>query len=237
MSSQYQLINDMNAFQAQLAIDLSDIIRKEASDFAADRDVDGRDADRRDTEKPLEDADQAAFESLSGIRRPTDPVIVILPGQKAASRRWGLSVSTLNAPLINARAETLDQKPTFRPLLDRRCLIPATSWFEWRKDGRVKHKTRITLPDHQPVLFAGLENGREAVIITCAPAQAISHIHDRMPAVIGPNHIAGWLDPVNGFDAVRHMLGPVPNHVLDWCEEDVFEKKNSRKRKDQINLF
>ncbi|WP_404426194.1 SOS response-associated peptidase [Thalassospira australica] len=224
MCSQYQLVSDMNAFQTQLAIDLGDIIREKASDFA----------ERQDDESLNDDA---TFENLSGIRHPTDPVIVVLPGQKPALRRWGLSVSSLNAPLINARAETLDQKPTFRPLLERRCLIPATSWFEWRKEGTTRHKTRITLPDHQPVLFAGLENGKEVVIITCAPAPSIAHIHDRMPAVIGPNHIAGWIDPANRFDAVRHMLGPVPDHVLEWSEEMPDRAKTAQQDDGQITLF
>lgn len=224
MCSQYQLISDMNAFQTQLAIDLGDVIRKQASDFTEQQDDESQ-------------SDDSAFENLSGIRRPTDPVIVVLPGQKPALRRWGLSVSSLNAPLINARAETLDQKPTFRPLLERRCLIPATSWFEWRKDGAVKHKTRITLPDHQPVLFAGLENGTEAVIITCAPSPLIAHIHDRMPAVIGPNHIAGWLDPANRFDTVHHMLGPVPDHVLKWSEDLPDSTKTAKQDDGQIDLF
>ena len=224
MCSQYQLVSDMKAFQTQLAIDLEDIIRRQASDFAERQDDESLD-------------DDAAFENLSGIRRPTDPVIVVLPGQKPALRRWGLSVSSLNAPLINARAETIDQKPTFRSLLERRCLIPATSWFEWRKEGTARHKTRITLPDHQPVLFAGLENGSEVVIVTCAPAPSIAHIHDRMPAVIGPNHIAGWLDPVSRFDHVRYMLGPVPDHILEWSEEMPDRAKVAQHDDGQITLF
>ena len=178
MCSQYQLVSDMNAFQTQLAIDLEDIIRRQASDFAERQDDESLD-------------DDAAFENLSGIRRPTDPVIVVLPGQKPALRRWGLSVSSLNAPLINARAETIDQKPTFRSLLERRCLIPATSWFEWRKEGTARHKTRITLPDHQPVLF----------------------------------------------DHVRHMLGPVPDHVLEWSEEMPDRAKAAQHDDGQITLF
>ena len=230
MCSQYQLISDMNAFQAQLAIDLTDIIRKEASDFP-NKTV------PEDQEELEIETDRTVFETLSGIRRPTDPVIVILPEQKPVLRRWGLSVATLNAPLINARAETLDQKPTFRPLLERRCLIPATSWFEWRKDGAVKHKTRITLPEHQSVLFAGLENGTEAVIITCAPAPSIAHIHDRMPAVIGPNHIAGWLAPANRFATLRYMLGPVPDHVLKWSDDLPDSTKTAKQDDGQIALF
>jgi len=139
----------------------------------------------------------------------------------------------MNSPMINARAETLMEKPTFRPLLNRRCLIPANGWYEWRKDGKAKHKNRITLPDHQPFLFAGLENGREATIITCAPSGSIAHIHNRMPAVIGPNHLVDWLDPRIAFEDLGHMLGPLPDHVLSWQEEP----SDVPKKTDETNLL
>ncbi|WP_245881308.1 SOS response-associated peptidase [Thalassospira marina] len=189
------------------------------------------------------------FYGLSGIRRPTDPVAVIVPAWSLGTRRWGLprpvqaqnmAGSGNNAPLINARSETLDQKPTFRPLLQRRCLVPATGWYEWRKEGRNRHKNHITLPDHQPFLFAGLENGTDVVIITCAPAGSIAHIHDRMPAIIGPNHLHHWLDAKRPFAAVRHMLGPVPDGILHWEEQEPENaQSNSRRAEDtsQMDLF
>ncbi|WP_339861905.1 SOS response-associated peptidase [Thalassospira alkalitolerans] len=231
MCSRYDLNSDIYSLQARFALDLCNILRPFHRMSEPGVDDDRRNEPERSRENRAEnktDKDNgnkvgpdldAAFESLSGTRRPTDPVIVILAGNTAGIRNWGLTISTLNTPLINARAETLDQKPTFRPLLERRCLVPATGWYEWRKDGRGKHKTAITLPGHQPFLFAGLENGSEVTIITCRPANAIAHIHDRMPAVIGPNHIAGWLNRNNGFADVRHMLGPVPDHVLNWHED------------------
>ena len=60
---------------------------------------------------------------------------------------WGLGVDWTAKPLINARAETLAEKRTFRPLLERRCLVPATAYFEWRKDGKARHKNRIRPED------------------------------------------------------------------------------------------
>lgn len=229
MCSRFDLNCDIRAFQVQLGLDMEDIRRMTAGDkgnkdthavdpanTADDIPGDIPDAVPSPDDPPLA---EAAFDDLTGPRHPSDPIAVILPARRVAIRKWGLTVPGLKAPLINARAETLDRKPTFRPLLGRRCLIPATGWYEWRKDGTAKHKNRITLPDHQPFLFAGLENGQEATIITCAPSGAIAHIHDRMPAVIGPNHLDGWLDPGLSFAEIRHMLGPVPDHVLSWHEE------------------
>ncbi|MEQ5774722.1 SOS response-associated peptidase [Thalassospira sp. NFXS8] len=173
--------------------------------------------------------ENSGFNGLSGIKRPTDPIAVIIPAWSLSLRKWGLArhdgaanmakSQAAKGLLINARAETLAQKRTFRPLLQRRCLIPATGWFEWRKNGQNRYKNHITLPNHAPFLFAGLENGDDVVIITCPPSPVIRHIHNRMPAIIGPGHIHKWLDQQQDFSAVRHMLHPVPNHLLAWNEE------------------
>jgi putative SOS response-associated peptidase YedK len=223
MCSRFDLNSDIRAFQVQLGLEMEDIVRMPLPDGY----------DRSGSENDDEDA---AFDSLTGTRRPTDPIAVILPHHKAAIRYWGVGIAGINSPMINARAETLMEKPSFRPLLNRRCLIPASGWYEWRKDGTTKHKNRITLPDHQPFLFAGLENGREATIITCAPSSSIAHIHNRMPAVIGPNHLAAWLDPHMPFEDLGYMLGPLPDHVLSWQEEpsDVHAEKQQT---NQIDLF
>ncbi|MCC4241404.1 SOS response-associated peptidase [Thalassospira povalilytica] len=230
MCSRFDLNSDIRAFQVQLGLNMEDIRRMAMQD--ENRTANANDQVGDDVSDDLD----AAFEGLTGTRRPTDPIAVILPGQKVAIRSWGLTVPGLNSPMINARAETLREKPTFRPLLERRCLIPATGWYEWRKNGTAKHKNRITLPDHQPFLFAGLENGREATIITCAPSPAIAHIHNRMPAIIGPNHIAPWLDPMIGFEDLGHMLGPLPDHILAWHEETPGTQTSGPDR-NQIDLF
>lgn len=236
MCSRFDLNIDIRAFQVQLGLDMEDI-RRMVSHGGFDGSNDANAPDHSDPDN-ADDASEtaAAFDGLTGTRRPTDPIAVILTSRKLGLRRWGLTGGNLTAPLINARAETLDQKPTFRPLLARRCLIPATAWYEWRKDGGAKRKNHITLPDHQPFLFAGLENGTEATIITCAPSTAIAHIHNRMPVVIGPNHINAWLDPSVAFDQTRHMLTALPDHVLAWHEEAPTAPK-TKHNDDQISLF
>ena len=233
MCSRFDLDIDIRAFQVQFGLEIENITHMQRPGDSNDdsRASKGTDDSDRDIEGKIDQ--EAAFDSLTGTRRPTDPVAVILPHRKAGIRSWGLTIPGRTAPLINARAETLAQKPTFRPLMNRRCLIPANGWYEWRKDGKARYKNRITLPDHQPFLFAGLENGREVTIITCAPSGAIAHIHNRMPAVIGPNHLMDWLTPELDFSEIAYMLGPLPDHILSWQEE----RPENNQGRHQINLF
>ncbi len=241
MCSRFDLDIDIRAFQVQLGLEIENIthMRRPGDNNDDNNAPKGTDSDG-DGEDNIDNAgnidQEAAFDSLTGTRRPTDPVAVILPRRKAGIRYWGLTIPGRSTPLINARAETLAQKSTFRPLLNRRCLIPANGWYEWRKDGKVKFKNRITLPDHQPFLFAGLENGREVTIITCAPSGSIAHIHNRMPAVIGPNHLMDWLAPELDYSKIAHMLGPLPDHVLSWHEERP-DRNGCAQACHQINLF
>lgn len=145
-----------------------------------------------------------------GEIRPTNLAPVILPGGMVAALPWGLAVSWQDQPLINARAETLDAKPTFRPLLGARCLVPATAWFEWRRDGKSKIKTRIATAE-APFAIAGLISGagdqRRFAIVTCAPAPAIAHIYDRMPAVLDTAGEAAWLS-TRPFGEIKTVLRP-----------------------------
>jgi putative SOS response-associated peptidase YedK len=121
--------------------------------------------------------------TLSEIK-PTNRAPVIAPGGKLLLRPWGLKVEWQNQPVINARSETLDQKPTFKPLLERRCLVPATAYFEWRKVGRDKIKTRLRPQDDGLFAFAGLLSDEAFTIVTCTPTPTIAHIHDRMPVIL-----------------------------------------------------
>jgi len=124
---------------------------------------------------------------------------------------WGLHVDWSPKPLINARAETLSTKATFRPLLQRRCLVPATAYFEWaRPPGGAKQKMRIHAPDEDLFAMAGLigEDGDSVTIVTCAPAPAIASIHDRMPVILEPDDEAAWIDSAPPFTDVEKLLRP-----------------------------
>ena len=143
--------------------------------------------------------------------RPTDPALVIgawagdeagnnVPGPRILG--WGLAVPWDAKPLINARAETLAQKQTFRPLLNTRCLVPATAYFEWRKVGKAKLKNRIALLQGGIFAFAGLTDDERFTIVTCAPSPAIAHIHDRMPVIPDRRADGPWIDPDHSSTAL-----------------------------------
>ncbi|MDF1719728.1 MAG: SOS response-associated peptidase [Minwuia sp.] len=138
--------------------------------------------------------------------------------------QWGLIPSwakdaTGGARLINARAETVAEKPSFRAALGRRrCLVPADGFYEWRKpEPKVREPWRITLQDQQLFAFAGLWErwqGTDGVkidsytIITTDAAPAIADIHHRMPVILKDADHARWLDPGTATDDLQELLRP-----------------------------
>ncbi|MCG6197347.1 SOS response-associated peptidase, partial [Anoxybacillus sp. LAT_38] len=123
--------------------------------------------------------------------------------------RWGLVPSwawdeKIGSKMINARAETLREKPAFRRLFERkRCMIPADGFYEWKQMARGKQPMRITMRDGEPFAFAGLFDTWTApdghklhtcTIITTRPNELVADIHDRMPVILRPEHESAWLD-------------------------------------------
>jgi len=150
--------------------------------------------------------------------RPTDLAVVIAPdGPRLLT--WGLSVDWDAKPLINARAETLAGKKTFKALLENRCLVPATAYFEWRKDERGTHKNRIETADSDIFAFAGLIDGDRFTIVTCAPAPGIAHIHNRMPVILDRPGEALWNDQGAAFADVAGLLVPYRSASMKAIEE------------------
>ncbi|MGE0152378.1 MAG: SOS response-associated peptidase [Reyranellaceae bacterium] len=139
--------------------------------------------------------------------RPDNAVLTI-DRQGAAMKRWGLKAAWDNRLIINARSETVAQKASFRPLLERRCLIPATGWFEWQAvpNARRKRKHRLQPVAQGSFCFAGLSDGERVVMLTRAPSPDIAHVHDRMPVVLARQDEARWIDPAARFDQVRKVL-------------------------------
>ncbi len=138
--------------------------------------------------------------------------------------QWGLIPSwardgTGGAKLINARAETVAEKPSFRAAFGRRrCLVPADGFYEWKKpEPKVREPWRITLRDQRLFAFAGLwERWQNAdgvavnsySIITTDAAPAIADIHHRMPVILDATNHARWLDPAATPDALQALLRP-----------------------------
>jgi len=159
---------------------------------------------------------------------PTDPVLAVRQddGEREIGRlRWGLvppgaTPKTIGRPLINARAETVDSQPAFKePFRERRCLIPADGFYEWRVTEDGKYPVWITLPDGGLFSFAGLwshsmpKEGQElhsCALVTTEPTAQIRAIHDRMPVILPREAEAEWLDPDADPKALQELLRPGP---------------------------
>lgn len=164
---------------------------------------------------PREIADAFSLDVLPPLSnqaeaRPTDLILTIHGPGESSLLHWGLPAPWDGSPIFNARSETVREKPTFRDVIDHRCLIPASAWFEWRKDGSKKIKTRIAPAEATqiPFVFAGLRSETHATILTASAIPSLSDIHGRMPIVLSPAEAADWLDRKRSLESLSSLLAP-----------------------------
>lgn len=127
---------------------------------------------------------------------------------------------------INARAETVDTKPTFRaPFKRHRCIIPTDGFYEWHEEGGIKIPHHIGMKDGSPFALAGLWDvwkGSQGDVTSCTiivtgANQFMKPLHDRMPVILNPHDYEFWLDPGNqDTDDLKTLLVPAPE---DWLTE------------------
>ncbi len=126
--------------------------------------------------------------------------------------------------MINAKAETVDEKPSFRSAFKRRrCLIPADGFYEWKKlpDG-TKQPYRICLAHRGPFSFAGLwETNKDldvisCTIITCPPNEVAGAIHNRMPVILLQEDYDAWLSPETSQDDAKALLRPYEGDMVAY---------------------
>ncbi|TMK88644.1 MAG: SOS response-associated peptidase [Actinobacteria bacterium] len=145
---------------------------------------------------------------------PTDDVYTVAHEDGRRLLRttpWGLVAGKGATPLINARAETLVERPVFRePFAHRRCLIPADGFYEWETAGDGRRQPYLFFPaDGHPVGFAGLCGRRGTCsIVTSAARPPVTRLHDRMPVVLAPDRWHVWLDPDATPDELQSLLVP-----------------------------
>ncbi len=173
----------------------------------------------------------AAFPPASYNIAPSQPVAAVRTapgggGRELALLRWGLVPSWAKDPaiggrMINARAETVGGKPSFRSAVRRRrCLVPADGFYEWkRQDGR-KRPYYVRMADGRPFAIAGVwerwEGAEGPALESCAllttEANALlAPIHDRMPVIVAPRDFGPWLDPgILEIEPLRDILRPWP---------------------------
>lgn len=172
--------------------------------------------------------DQATCEVTENYNvAPSQKVLAIIKYEKEnwlEKLHWGLvpfwaKDISIGNKLINARAETIASKPSFRNAFKkRRCLIPADGFYEWKGPKGQKQPVFITLPESKPFAFAGLwETWRKkddpdtmyksCTIITTEASASVREIHHRMPAILTPDMYESWLDPLQqNIDELKNIL-------------------------------
>jgi putative SOS response-associated peptidase YedK len=147
--------------------------------------------------------------------------------------RWGLiphwaEDAKIGDRLINARSETVRTKPSFRSAFKyRRCLIPTTGFFEWKREGTRKRPHFIGMKDDEPFAFAGIwerwtaPDGTEVetcAILTTESNELVGSIHNRMPVILHPDNYDRWLDPGVPPESLEELLIPYPSELMDTRE-------------------
>jgi putative SOS response-associated peptidase YedK len=150
-------------------------------------------------------------------------------GRESAIMRWGLVPSwsrkgKMKSVLINARSESVSQKPAFRDAFRRRrCLVPADGFFEWKHAGRDRNPWLFEPADGEPITFAGLwetwtagaDGALESfTILTTTPNEVVADFHNRMPVILPAAARDAWLADDAGEDALMSLLVPVSAGAL-----------------------
>lgn len=145
--------------------------------------------------------------------------------------RWGLVPAWAKDPsgaakCINARAETISEKPTFRSAFkSRRCVVPATAYYEWQGSGKNKQPFAVRRGDGEPLVFAGLweewtpagrEPLRSCTIVTTAAGPQLEPLHHRMPAFLTTEGITAWLTPTTPPDQLQHLLASCSSAGMEY---------------------
>lgn len=144
--------------------------------------------------------------------------------------RWGFIPGfvrdmTRFALILNARAEGIEEKPSYRGAIRRRrCLVLADGFYEWRRHGKARIPFLMRRPDRGPLAFGGIwetwhsADGSEmdtGAIITCEANGALSALHDRMPVILDPADFDAWLDPNAEMRHITPLMRPADNDLLE----------------------
>lgn len=164
---------------------------------------------------------------------PTQDVLAIVAGEQGGARvgvnlRWGLVPAWAKDPkigskMINARSETLAEKPSFRSAFKRRrCLIPANGFYEWLRSGKQRQPYLFRMDDFSPFAMAGLweawgsgaESIRTCTVITTRANCLLEPFHDRMPVILGPERWDTWFDANTPVTELAELFEPYPAEAM-----------------------
>jgi putative SOS response-associated peptidase YedK len=184
---------------------------------------------------------QEYFPNFNVAPTQQSPVLIQSQSRTIEMMRWGLiprweKEKKIGSRMINARSETITEKPAFRNLVSHnRCVVVADGYYEWKRIGKEKSPYFIHPSSGDLLLMAGLWDSWHSpgedrsittfTIMTTTPAINIAHIHDRMPVILSLNQIETWLNTANGFSL--EMVQPTNLSQVDLEAHRVSTRVNS----------
>lgn len=180
----------------------------------------------REIRKICRQMDDAKLKVTAGDVRPTD-MAVVLTGMKhiqLEKMQWGFTRQDHPGLLINARAETVLEKPSFRDCVRYcRCVIPTAGFYEWNKQ---KEKATFTMPGSKILYLAGIwqpsAKGNQFTIITTAPNESMILVHDRMPLVLKPEDVKPWIQDWDAAEKLLLTVPPLLNRKQEYEQMSIF---------------
>lgn len=165
----------------------------------------------REIKKIYKQIDDSKLKVTRGDVRPTDMAVVLMGMKEVRTEQmqWGFTQQYQEGLLINARAETVLSKPSFRDSMRHcRCVIPAAGFYEWNK---AKEQVSFRMPQSKILYMAGIwqptAKEKQFTILTTSPNDSVSPVHDRMPLVLTSEEIIPW---IQSFDAAEKLLTKTP---------------------------
>lgn len=165
----------------------------------------------REIKKICKQIDDSKLKVTRGDVRPTDMAVVLMGMKEVRTEQmqWGFTQQYQEGLLINARAETVLSKPSFRDSMRHcRCVIPAAGFYEWNK---AKEQVSFRMPQSKILYMAGIwqptAKEKQFTILTISPNDSVSPVHDRMPLVLTSEEIIPW---IQSFDAAEKLLTKTP---------------------------
>lgn len=180
--------------------------------------------------------------------------VTVLRTDSAATLHWGLIPHwsrrdrAPSSPLINARSETVAEKPSFRTAWHKRqrCLIPTSGFYEWEKDGRARLPWIFARRDGEPTVFAGLWDRwqdpiddaviESCTVLTTTANSLLGRIHDRMPVILDTTDAKTWLDPDLDLPAAAELMRPFDAGRMTETALDPFVNSSRNEGPDCLTL-
>lgn len=180
----------------------------------------------REIKKICRQIDDAKLKVTRADVRPTD-LAWVLTGMKEIQpekMHWGFTSQYQDGLFINARAETVLSKPSFRnSVRNCRCVIPAAGFYEWNKE---KEQVSFTMPQSKILYMAGIwqpsDKGNQFTILTTAPNDSVSPVHDRMPLVLLPEEIQPWIQEWEIAEEILSKVPPLLERKQDYEQISLF---------------